>query len=109
MDFLISSAWAQTSPAPAANPLIQILPLIALLVLFYFMLIRPQMKRAKEHRELLAKLGKGDEVGTNGGLAGKVRDVGETFVLIEIASNVQVKLQKGSVSSVLPKGTLEHL
>ncbi|MGH8528984.1 MAG: preprotein translocase subunit YajC [Nevskiales bacterium] len=109
MDFLISSAWAQTGAAPASNPLIQILPLIALLVLFYFMLIRPQMKRAKEHRELLGKLGKGDEVVTNGGLAGKVRDVGETFVLIEIANNVQVKLQKGSVSSVLPKGTLEHL
>lgn len=109
MDFLISSAWAQAAPAPAANPLIQILPLIALLVLFYFMLIRPQMKRSKEHRELLSKLSKGDEVVTNGGLAGKVRDVGETFVLIEIANNVQVKLQKGSVSSVLPKGTLEHL
>ena len=109
MDFLISNAWAQTAPAGAANPLMQILPLIALLVLFYFMLIRPQMKRAKEHRELLAKIGKGDEVVTNGGLAGKVREVGETFVLVEVANNVQVKLQKASVSSVLPKGTLDHL
>ncbi len=109
MDFLISTAWAQAGPSPAANPLIQLLPLIALLVLFYFMLIRPQMKRAKEHRELLAKLSKGDEVLTSGGLAGKVRDVGETFVLVEVASNVQVKLQKSAVSGVLPKGTLEHL
>ncbi len=84
-------------------------PLVLLVILMYFMLIRPQMKRAKDHRNLLAALSKGDEVMTNGGIAGKVRDVGETFVLLEIAKDVQVRMQKAAISSVLPKGTLDTL
>jgi preprotein translocase subunit YajC len=83
--------------------------LVLLVILMYFMLIRPQMKRAKDHRNLLAALSKGDEVMTNGGIAGKVRDVGETFVLLEIAKDVQVRMQKAAISSVLPKGTLDTL
>lgn len=110
MDFFLSPAWADVAaPAAAPNPIMQFAPLVVLMVLFYFMLIRPQMKRAKEHRDLLAKLNKGDEVVTGGGLAGKVRDVGETFVLVEVANGVQIKIQKASVNNVLPKGTLDHL
>ena len=109
MDFLISSAWAQAGPAPAANPMLQILPLIALLVLFYFMLIRPQMKRAREQRDMLGKLAKGDEVITNGGLAGVIREIGENYLTVEIADNVTVKMQKSAVASVLPNGSLKQL
>ena len=107
LDFLISPAYAAAAPAP--NPVVQLAPLFILLILFYFMLIRPQMKRAKEHRNLLAALSKGDEVTTTGGIAGKVRDVGETFVLLEVSKDVQVRMQKSAVASVLPKGTLDTL
>jgi preprotein translocase subunit YajC len=71
------------------------------------MMIRPQAKKQKEHRAMLAALAKGDEVVTNGGLAGRVEEVGESFLTIEIAPNVKVRLQKGAVSQVLPKGTLK--
>jgi preprotein translocase subunit YajC len=81
--------------------------MVVLFGLMYFMMIRPQMKRQKEHRALISALAKGDEVVTNGGLAGRVEEVGETFVTIEIAPNVKVKLQKGAVQQVLPKGSLK--
>ncbi|MEQ1440410.1 preprotein translocase subunit YajC [Fontimonas sp. SYSU GA230001] len=87
----------------------QFLPLILLVVLFYFMLIRPQMKRNREHRDMLAKIAKGDEVVTAGGIAGKVVNIGEAYLSVEIADNVAVKVQKSSVTSVLPKGTLKSL
>ena len=105
LDFLISPAYAQG--APQGDPLMSFLPLIILVVLFWFMLIRPQMKRSKEHREMLGKLAKGDEVITSGGVAGTVRELGENFITVEIADNVAVKLQKSAVVSVLPKGTLK--
>lgn len=107
LDFLISPAYAAAPAAP--NPIMQFAPLVMLVILMYFMLIRPQMKRAKDHRNLLSALSKGDEVMTNGGVAGKVREVGETFVLLEIAKDVQVRMQKSAISSVLPKGTLDTL
>ncbi len=110
LDFLISPAFAAGAAAPGPLDMAkQFLPLIMLVILFYFMLIRPQMKRAKEHRNLLAGLSKGDEVITSGGLAGKVREVGENFILLEIAKEVQVRLQKSAVSTVVPKGSLENL
>lgn len=108
MSFFISDAYAQAAGGAAAqNPLISFLPLIILFGIFYFMLIRPQMKRAKEHRSMVAALGKGDEVVTNGGLAGRVDDLGDAFVTLEIAPGVKVKLQKQAISQVLPKGTLK--
>lgn len=108
MDFFISSAYAQTAaPAGAANPLISFLPLIVLFGIFYFMLIRPQMKRAKEQRAMIAALSKGDEVLTNGGVLGRIEDIAEQYVVLEIAPNVSVKLQKQAISAVLPKGTLK--
>lgn len=108
LDFLISPAYAQAS-SPAGNPLMQFLPLVFLVVLFYFMLIRPQMKRGKEHKEMLGKLAKGDEIVTTGGLAGTVREIGENFVTVEIAEGVSVKMQRSAIGSVMPKGSLKAL
>ena len=108
LDLFISPAYAQAAATPP-NPIMQFLPLILLVVLFYFMLIRPQMKRSREHRDMLGKIAKGDEVVTAGGMAGKVVNIGEAYLSIEIADNVNVKVQKSSVTSVLPKGTLKSL
>jgi preprotein translocase subunit YajC len=105
MDFFISSAYAQDA-APTGG-LMSFLPLIVIFAVFYFMLIRPQMKRSKEHRQLVSQLGKGDEVVTNGGLLGRITDVSESFVTLEIADNVQIKLQRQSVTNVMPKGTIK--
>lgn len=80
---------------------------IALIAIMYFLMIRPQMKRAKEHRSMLDKLSKGDEVITSGGIAGTVTDIGDNFVTIEVADNVRVRVQKAAVGNVLPKGTLK--
>ena len=84
-----------------------LLMMVALFVLMYFMMIRPQMKRQKEHRTMVAALGKGDEVVTNGGLAGRIDELGESFVTVEIANGVKVMVQRGAISQVLPKGTLK--
>ena len=83
-----------------------LMPLI-LIAVMYFLMIRPQMKRAKEHRSMLEALNRGDEVITNGGLAGVVTDIGDNFVTVEIADNVRVRVQKGAIGNVLPKGTLK--
>ena len=107
LDFLISPAHAQA--AQQGDAFMSLLFPVALLVLFYFMLIRPQMKRAREQRDMLGKLAKGDEVVTNGGLAGVIREIGENYLTVEIADNVTVKLQKSAVMSVLPKGSLKQL
>lgn len=106
MDFLIASAYAQDA-APQGGGLMSFLPLIIIFVIFYFLLIRPQMKRAKEHRQLVANLEKGDEIVTNGGLLGRITNVGDTFVTVELADNVSVKIQRHAVSSVMPKGTVK--
>ena len=105
LDFFIASAHAQEA-APAGG-LMSFLPLIIIFVIFYFLLIRPQMKRAKEHKNLVAALSTGDEVVTNGGILGKITKVGESFVTVELADNVQVKLQKHAIASVMPKGTIK--
>jgi len=108
IDFFISPAFAQAAPA-APSPIMQFLPLIVLAVLFYFMLIRPQMKRNKEHRQMIENLAKGDEVVTSGGLAGRITNIGESYISLEIADNVTIKSQKAAIASVLPKGTLKTL
>lgn len=108
MDFLISNAYAQAADAAAQpNPLISFLPLLVLFAVFYFMLIRPQMKRAKEQRTMISGLAKGDEVVTNGGIAGRIDELGDSFLSLEIAPNVKIKLQKSAITLVLPKGTLK--
>jgi len=106
MSFPISPVIAQATQQQGGG-LSMIIMMVVLFGLMYFMMIRPQMKRQKEHRALIAALAKGDEVVTNGGLAGRVEEVGDTFVTVEIAPNVKVKLQKGAVQQVLPKGSLK--
>jgi preprotein translocase subunit YajC len=107
MDFFISNAYAQD--AAQSGGLMSFLPLIVIFAVFYFMLIRPQMKRAKEHKQLVASLSKGDEVITNGGMLGKITDVTESFVTLELADNLQIKLQRAAVASVMPKGTIKSV
>lgn len=110
MSLLIPDAWAQAGAAhPAGDPLLSFLPLVLIFAVIYFLMIRPQAKRAKEHRKMVSELSKGDEVVTNGGLAGQVTEVGENFVMVEVAGNVQVRIQKQAVSAVLPKGSLKNL
>lgn len=107
LDWLIPVAHAQQAGQP--NAFVQFVPLILLVVIFYFLLIRPQMKRNKEHKQMVAALAKGDEVVTNGGLAGKVVGIGEAYVTVEVADNVAIKVQKMAIAGVLPKGTLKAL
>ena len=109
---LISSAFAQTAPAAAAEAglmgsLTSMLPLVLMFVVLYFIMIRPQMKRQKEHRAMIEAITKGDEIATAGGLLGKVSRMGEGFLHIEIAEGVEVQIQRSAVSQVLPKGTLK--
>lgn len=106
MNGLISDAWAQAAPGGPS----QFTPLLMVgvfFVIFYFLLFRPQQKRAKEHQNLLAKLATGDEVVTGGGVLGKVTDVGETFITLEIADGVRIKVQKTQITQLMPKGTLK--
>ena len=107
MDWLISTANAQAAGAPAGNPLVQMLPLVLIFVVFYFLLIRPQAKRAKEHKAMVSALAVGEEVVTSGGILGKVVEAGEQFLTVEIASGVQVKVQRHTITQVVPKGTLK--
>ena len=108
LDFLISPAAAQAAaPAGQQNSMMTLLFPLVLIGVMYFFMMRPQMKRQKEHREMLGKLAKGDEVVTSGGLTGIVRELGENFITVEIADNVPVKMQRSAIVSVLPKGTLK--
>ncbi len=105
MNFLISDALAQSGGAPQGGGLLSLLPLVVIFVVFYFLLIRPQQKRAKQHREMVSALKKGDEIVTGGGILGKITDTDESFVTVEIADNVSIKVQRHSVAQMMPKGT----
>ena len=106
-NILISDAQAQAAGGAGlgGGSLQQILILVVFVVVFYFLLIRPQQKRAKEHQAMLAKLGAGDEVVTAGGIVGKINDISDAFVTLEIADNVRIKVQRSQVTSLVPKGT----
>lgn len=110
---LISSAYAQTAPAAAAgggdlmSSLGGMLPLVLMFVVLYFIMIRPQMKKQKEHRAMIDALAKGDEVATAGGVLGKVTRINESILYVEIAEGVEVQMQRSAVSQVLPKGTIK--
>ena len=109
MSFFISDAIAVAAPAAAAQPeLASLLLPVGLVVLFYFFLIRPQNKRQKEHRQMVAGLQKGEEVITTGGLLGKITNVGENFVTLEISKDVSIHVQKNSIQAIMPKGTLKE-
>jgi preprotein translocase subunit YajC len=108
MEFFLTTAWAQDAGAAGSGGAwMQLLPLVLIFVVFYFLLIRPQTKRAKEHREMVGKLQAGDEVVTNGGMLGRITEVGDNFMTLEIATNVSIKVQKTQVSQLMPKGTIK--
>lgn len=125
MSFLISDAMAQAAPAPTGGGLEVLIFPILLIGIFYFLLIRPQTKRAKEHKQMVESLKKGDEVVTSGGVLGRITDVGENFIRLEVGDleesegvplkkgsdrfSVQLKIQKNAVASLMPKGTIKEL
>ena len=106
MDFFINSAWAQAAPAQP-DAFTSFIPLILIFVVFYFLLIRPQSKRAKEHRKMVAELKAGDEVVTSGGVLGKITEAGDQFLTVEVADGVKLKVQRTTISMVMPKGTFK--
>ncbi|MBE9562682.1 MAG: preprotein translocase subunit YajC [Proteobacteria bacterium] len=107
MDFFIQNAWAADAPPDAG--LLNLVMLVVLFVVFYFVLIRPQTKRAKEHNKMVGSLAKGDEIMTGGGILGKIINMGDDYVTIEIATNTQIKVQRQSISTVIPKGTIKSI
>jgi preprotein translocase subunit YajC len=109
MSFFISEAMAAAPEAAAGQPsgLASFLPLIILFAVFYFLLIRPQSKRAKEHKNMVANLAKGDEVVTNGGILGTITDLDDNYATLKIADNVEIKVQRPSISTLVPKGTIK--
>ena len=108
MSFFISDAYAAAG-APQDNGLGSILLIVLMFVAFYFLLWRPQQKRTKEHQQLMANLAKGDEVATNSGMLGRIKDFDEQFVTLEIAKGIEVKMQKQAIGAVMPKGTLKNI
>ncbi|MDH5190408.1 MAG: preprotein translocase subunit YajC [Gammaproteobacteria bacterium] len=109
MSFFISDAMAANGAAAQqqGDPVFSLVFMVLIFVVFYFLLIRPQSKRVKEHKKLVESLAKGDEVVTNGGVLGKITEVGDNFLTVEIAKEVQIKIQRDAVSSMMPKGTIK--
>lgn len=104
----ISSAYAQAAATPStSDTLVSMLPLVLMFVVLYFVMIRPQMKKAKEHKAMIEALAKGDEVVTAGGFLGKISKIGDAYVGVELASGVEVQMQRSAVVQVLPKGTVK--
>jgi preprotein translocase subunit YajC len=108
----ISSAFAQTAPAAAAeggmqSSLMSMLPLVLMFVVLYFVMIRPQMKKQKEHRSMIDALAKGDEIATAGGVLGKVTKLGDSYLTLEVAPGVELQIQRSAVVQVLPKGSIK--
>lgn len=107
MDFFISPALAADAGQP--DPFLSFLPLILIFVVFYFLLIRPQQKRAKEHKGMVDALKKGDWIVTNGGMLGKITDLGENFVKLQVSDGVEVKVQRPAVAALMPKESVKEL
>jgi preprotein translocase subunit YajC len=108
MGFFISDAMA-AAPQGQGDALTSLLPLVFIFIVFYFLLIRPQSKKAKEHKQMVEALAKGDEIVTNGGLLGRITKVGDNFVELEVADGVIVKVQRQAAASLMPKGTIKGL
>ena len=105
LSFFISDSMAQTAGGGSSS-LLNLLPMLALFVIFYFLLIRPQQKRQKEHKSMVAGLAKGDEVVTMGGVLGKITTVGDNFVTLKIAEGTEIKVQRVAIQAMMPKGTV---
>jgi preprotein translocase subunit YajC len=103
----ISNAWAQSAGGSGQMDFLGLMPIILMFVVLYFLLIRPQLKRAKEHRNMIAALQKGDEVVMGGGELGRIVKIGDNYLTVEIADGVHILLQKPAVQAVLPKGTIK--
>jgi preprotein translocase subunit YajC len=108
-NLFISNAYAEGAAPAQGGGIMDFLPLIALLAVFYFLVLRPQQKRAKEMKAMLEAMQKGDEVVTNGGVLGRVTKVGESYVSVEVAEGVIVNVQKGAIQTTLPKGTIKSI
>ena len=108
IEFFINNAWAQAAPQEGGSGSLLFM-MIVFFAIFYFLLIRPQSKQAKEQKQMLESITKGDEVVTTGGILGRVNKVGDNFILLEISKDLEVKLQKGAVSNILPKGTMKTI
>ena len=108
MTVLISEAWAQGAAAPGGG-MESMLLIVLMFVVLYFLMIRPQMKRAKEHKAMIEALQKGDEVITAGGMLGRISKINENYATLEIASNVEIQVQRAAVQLVLPKGTIKSI
>lgn len=111
MNFLIPLAHAQAGGGGAAggSAIYSIGMIVVFFAIMFFLVIRPQMKRQKEHKKLIESLSKGSEIVTAGGVAGRIREVGENFLVVEVAKDVEIRVQKSSVTSVVPKGTMDSL
>ncbi|MGH8624665.1 MAG: preprotein translocase subunit YajC [Gammaproteobacteria bacterium] len=108
MSFFVSDAFAQAAPpAGGGGSIWELLPLVLVFLILYLFFVRPQMKKQREHKHMVEALVKGDEVVTNGGLLGRVLEIGENFVVLEVAKETKVKIQRQSVSATMPKGTYE--
>lgn len=108
MNSLIPDAMAQAGAAPASGGgLAPLLMMVVFIVIFYFLLIRPQQKKAKEHQAMVGKLSAGDEIVTTGGILGRIVEIGDSFITLEIADGVKIKVQKFQIASLMPKGTLK--
>jgi preprotein translocase subunit YajC len=105
--FLISNAYAQTAAPAASGGEFSWVMIVAMMVVFFFVMVRPQMKRAKETKTMLEALAKGDEVVTVGGVLGRISKIGDTYLHIEVAGNVELQIQRSAIVQVLPKGTLK--
>ena len=107
-DFFINNAWAQGAQEQGGGSSLLFM-MVIFFVIFYFLLIRPQQKQAKEQKTMIEGLGKGDEVVTSGGMLGRINKVGDDFISVEIAKDIEIKIQKNSVSNIMPKGTIKAL
>jgi len=105
---LVKEAWAQAAPGGAGGGMESIFLIVAMFAVLYFLMIRPQMKRAKEHKAMVEGLQKGDEVVTAGGLLGRISKIGDAHVTLEVAPNVEIQVQRAAVQTILPKGTLKN-
>ncbi|MFA6904574.1 MAG: preprotein translocase subunit YajC [Gallionellaceae bacterium] len=108
-NLFISNAYAEGAAPASAGSFMDFIPLIALVAVFYFLVLRPQMKRAKEMKIMVAALQKGDEVVTMGGVMGRIAKVGDSYVSLEVAEGVNLNIQKGAIQTVLPKGTIKSV
>ena len=108
-NLFIANAYAEGAAPVASASFMDFVPLIGLAVVFYFLILRPQMKRGKEAKIMLAALQKGDEVVTTGGVMGRITKVGENFIILEVAEGINLNIQKGAIQNALPKGTLKSM